>query len=93
MNMSENKEIEALLRKVEELQSTPSTFLTPDDVAVLTGRKSKSRQVEALRKMGVPFFINSTGHPIVTKSAVEGGGAKGAAPPAKKWSPKVLETG
>ncbi|WP_229258142.1 DUF4224 domain-containing protein [Duganella margarita] len=93
MNMNDTKEIENLLRKLEELQSTPSTFLTPDDIAVLTGRKSKSRQIEALRQMGVPFFVNGTGHPIVARTAVEGGPAGKAAPPPKKWSPKVLNSG
>ncbi len=49
-----------------------STFLMADDVATLTGRKIKSKQIEALRRMGLPFWINATGKPIVTRSAVEG---------------------
>ncbi|USX25767.1 DUF4224 domain-containing protein [Oxalobacteraceae bacterium OTU3CINTB1] len=42
---------------------------------MLAGRKSKSRQIEALRAMGISFFINGIGHPVVARSVVEGGGA------------------
>ena len=49
-----------------------STFLDKDDVAALTGRKTKSKQIEALRKMGLPFWVNAVGKPVVTTSAVEG---------------------
>ncbi|WP_176317529.1 DUF4224 domain-containing protein [Burkholderia vietnamiensis] len=47
-------------------------FLSPFELAVLTGRKVKSKQVEALRRMGVPFFINACGRAIVARSAIEG---------------------
>lgn len=49
-----------------------SAFLSGQDVAILTGRKLKSCQVVQLRKMGIPFYINASGRPIVTRSAVEG---------------------
>ncbi|TXI22299.1 MAG: DUF4224 domain-containing protein [Nitrosomonas sp.] len=49
-----------------------SAFLSSEDVATLTGRKLKSCQVVQLRKMGIPFYINASGRPIVTRSAVEG---------------------
>lgn len=49
-----------------------STFLNYDDVAALTGRKSKSKQIEALRKMGLPFWVNAIGKPVVSTSVVEG---------------------
>lgn len=32
----------------------------------------KGRQIDALRKMGIPFYVNATGHPVVTLTAVEG---------------------
>lgn len=48
-----------------------SIFLDPDDVAILTGKKSKSGQVAALRGMGIVFFVNPSGRPIVTKTALE----------------------
>jgi hypothetical protein len=49
-----------------------STFLTMEAVAMLTGRRRKSKQVEALRMMGLPFWVNPIGQPIVTVAAVEG---------------------
>ncbi|WP_423378171.1 DUF4224 domain-containing protein [Burkholderia sp. LMG 32019] len=47
-------------------------FLSPLELAVLTGRKIKSKQVEALRRMGVPFFVNACGRAVVARSAIEG---------------------
>jgi hypothetical protein len=63
-------------------------FYEPDEIAKLTGRAQKSRQIEALRKMCIPFFVNDVGKPIVARSAVEG--RKEAAPPSvkKKWQPR-----
>jgi hypothetical protein len=49
-----------------------AAFLDSDEVAALTGRKMKSKQIEALRKMGVAFFVNACGKPVVTRAAVEG---------------------
>lgn len=49
-----------------------SMFLSKEEIAVLTGRKTKSKQIEALRKMGVPFFVNAINAPVVTRVAVEG---------------------
>lgn len=64
-------------------------FLSSDQVAELTGRKLKSLQCEQLRRMGIPFFVNANGRPIVTCSAIEGG----VPPPsvAKGWKPAVLD--
>jgi len=47
-------------------------FLTPDDLAELTGRRMKSKQIEALRRMGLPFHVNAAGKPVVATAAVEG---------------------
>ncbi|MFZ6747258.1 DUF4224 domain-containing protein [Undibacterium sp. JH2W] len=49
-----------------------SMFLNSDEIATLTGRKVKSKQIEALRAMGLPYRVNATGHPVVTTAAVEG---------------------
>jgi len=68
-----------------------SMFLTDDEVSRLTGRKMKGAQIDALRQMGVPFFVNATGHAVVTKAAVEGGSQSAAQKPARGWSPKVLK--
>ena len=48
------------------------TFLTTDAVIKLTGRRRKSKQIEALRTMGLPFWVNAIGEPVVTIAAVEG---------------------
>ena len=66
-------------------------FLTDKEVAILTGRKMKGRQIEALRQMGVPFRINATGHAIVTCAAIEGRKEEAVARPA--WTPRVLKAG
>lgn len=59
-----------------------AVFLTSEDVTELTGRKVKSKQIEALRKMGLPFFVNACGKPVVTLAAIEG---KKEAPRKKTW--------
>lgn len=61
---------------------TDSLFLPKEDIAILTGRKTKSKQIEALRKMGVLFYVNASGHPVVPRSAIEGGKV---APQPKEW--------
>ncbi|MFS2027121.1 DUF4224 domain-containing protein [Massilia sp. CT11-137] len=47
-------------------------FLTPDELAELTGRKIKSKQIEALRRMGLPFHVNASGKPVVPSWAAQG---------------------
>lgn len=89
MDMSDSKMLADLMRKVELMGVAPSMFLTPSEVSELTGRKRKSRQIEALRSMGVPFFVNGIGHAVVARSAVEGGKAV-AEPPKKDWVPPGL---
>jgi hypothetical protein len=53
------------------------SLLSEEDVAILTGRALKSRQIEALTTMGVPFAVNIIGHPLVPRSAVDGSAARG----------------
>lgn len=63
-----------------------SMFLNADELAELTGRKVKSKQIEALRRMGVPFRVNAVGKPVVATSVIEGSKAPAPAPaPAKVW--------
>lgn len=47
-------------------------FLTKDEVAELTGRKTKSKQIEQLRTMRIPFWVNALDAPVVPRSAIEG---------------------
>lgn len=51
-----------------------STFLEQAEIATLTGRKFKSRQIDPLRRMAIPFFVNATGHPVVARAAIYGAG-------------------
>lgn len=59
-----------------------AVFLEPGEVAELTGRKIKSKQIEILRRMGIPFFVNACGKPVVTRNAIEG---RKDAPAPRKW--------
>lgn len=60
-------------------------FLNDDDLFKLTGYRQKAKQTARLRKMGVPFFVNASGHPVVTEAAITG---KGEAPKQiKTWEP------
>lgn len=66
-----------------------ATFLDSTEICELTGRKLKNLQVAALRNMGIPFFINAIGRPVVPRNAIEGKVA--AAPPEKSpWVPPGL---
>ncbi|MFM0649391.1 DUF4224 domain-containing protein [Paraburkholderia bryophila] len=47
-------------------------FLSTQELVQLTGRKVKAKQIDALRRMGIAFFVNALGRPVVTRAAVEG---------------------
>jgi hypothetical protein len=47
-------------------------FLSPDELALLTGFRRKGRQVEQLRRMGVAFYVNGCGRPVVARTVIEG---------------------
>lgn len=63
------------------------TFLSQAEIETLTGRKTKSKQIESLRRMGLPFFVNACGRPVIARSVIEGGRASTVP---KGWSPVVL---
>lgn len=46
------------------------TWLTPDEVVELTGKKRWSVQCRVLAQMGVPFRPNGVGRPLVERAAV-----------------------
>lgn len=60
-------------------------FLNMSELVELTGRRFKSKQIEALRRMGVPFRVNAVGRPVVATAAVEGSRAAPSAPTVPKW--------
>lgn len=63
-------------------------FLTEAQLVRLTGWKLKSKQIEWLRHQAIPHRVNATGHPVVTKAAIEG---RAEAPQTnRKWTPRVL---
>lgn len=64
-------------------------FLTDDELAELTGRRVRRLQIEALRKMMIPFRVNALGRPVVTRAAVLGQQSVQATP-APRWSPSLV---
>ena len=63
-------------------------FLTADEVRELTGYAIKAKQIAQLRRMGIAFFINGGGRPIITVSAIEGRKQEAIIVPV--WRPAVL---
>ncbi|PFH08134.1 uncharacterized protein DUF4224 [Collimonas sp. PA-H2] len=66
-----------------------STFLDDDEVIKLTGRKMKGQQIDTLRKMGLPFFVNATGHAVVARSAIDG--RKESKPQRTSWTSSIVK--
>ena len=70
-----------------------TTFLPTEDIITLTGircaragQTREQRQIAALSKMGVPYFVNAAGRPVVARAAVEGQ-ASSATAEASGWEP------
>jgi hypothetical protein len=61
-------------------------FLTEKEVSDLTGYKQPSKQVEMLRRQGIPFHVNAAGHPKIARAIIEGKTAK-PEPTQKTWTP------
>lgn len=66
-----------------------STFLAAADLAALTGYKTKARQIDALRQMGIAFWVNPAGRAVVARSVIDG---RGTLPviPKPAWVPPGL---
>lgn len=69
----------------------PDTFLSVAEVAALTGRKKHSLQIALLKKIGMPFWVNARGQPIIARTALDGR-KEVVKPPAanEPWVPNVL---
>jgi len=63
------------------------TFLESDEVRRLTGRAWRSKQIAALRRMGVPFRVNDAGEIIVARVHIEGREDQRVEEPKPKWQP------
>lgn len=70
-----------------------STFLERGEIKDLTGRSHIELQIAALKQMGIPFFVNGIGRPVVARAAIEGRAAATAKAPKKAWEPAVLKAG
>ncbi|OAK66079.1 hypothetical protein A3K87_09955 [Variovorax paradoxus] len=70
---------------------TPDMFLTDQELVRLTGYKIKSRQIAWLRSEAIPFRVSATGHPVVTRVAIEKPTRQEPAPLAEPWVPAVLQ--
>lgn len=66
--------------------------MSNEDVAILTGKKLKSGQVDVLRRMGILFYVNAAGQPVVPRSSVEHH-LHSSPPPDQPWVPNVLKNG
>lgn len=67
-------------------------FLTDQELVRLTGYKVKSRQIAWLRSEAIPFRVSGTGHPVVTRVAIEGPIHKHSDPTPEPWVPAVLQS-
>lgn len=64
-------------------------FLEDDELRRLTARRMKSKQIEWLRTAGIPFRVSATGHPVVTRAAIEGRTPEPETR-ATGWTPRVV---
>ena len=64
-------------------------FLNPQELETLTGFSRKASQIAQLRRMGIPFFVNGSGRPVVTHLAVEG---RREPKEQMSWSSAVLQS-
>ena len=80
------------------------TFLTPEEVAELTGistgkkvsGKSLTReqlQLSWLRQSGIPFFENARGRPIIARAVIEGAHIRTPTPQKTGWQSNALSRG
>ena len=69
--------------------SADTTFLTPDEINRLTGRKWKAKQLEFLRANGIPFTVNARKEPIILRSAIESRATGQTEIKKKKWQPSI----
>lgn len=69
--------------------TTDRLFLDDDELAELTGRKVRRLQIEALRRMLIPFHVNAIGRPVVTRAAILGQ-QTAPAEAARGWTPRVF---
>jgi hypothetical protein len=69
-------------------------FLSAEDIITLTGiakgargRSREELQCEQLRSMGIPYYANARGFPIVARAFFESAAQRPPEPTAKPWTP------
>lgn len=60
-------------------------FLSEPELRTLTGRARSADQVAALKRMGVPHWINARGKPVVALAALTGASYR---PEKPSWEPR-----
>jgi hypothetical protein len=63
-------------------------FLNGAELVFLTGRHRKAKQIQQLRVMGIPFYVNASGHPVVARAGVNGTRPEPFQP---RWAPAVAK--
>lgn len=63
-----------------------ATFLDSEELSTLTGRRVRRLQIETLRRMGLPFWVNAAGRPVVPRSAIDGK-QEHRTPTKRAWTP------
>lgn len=63
-----------------------ATFLDSEELSTLTGRRVRRLQIETLRRMGLPFWVNAAGRPVVPRSAIDGK-RETRTPTKRAWTP------
>lgn len=64
---------------------TKDDFLDDEALRLLTGYKIARLQIGQLRRMGLPFFVNGAGKPVVPRASIEG--KKQVKQPESNWKP------
>lgn len=75
------------------------TFLSAEELVALTGIKTgknvkgktvrrEQLQADCLRNMGIPFYLNARGRPIVVRANIMG--RPTAEQPKQAWQPRAL---
>lgn len=70
--------------------ATGDLFLDDAELVKLTGRKLKSHQIAWLRREGLAFRVNATGHPVVLRSTVDQRAPVQAVQ--QGWKPRLVGT-
>lgn len=66
---------------------TTETFLTREEVKTLTGFSYPTKQAKQCREMGIPFYTNRRGYPMILRDVLTGKSSKVKAKENESWQP------